>query len=181
MGRIINYKSVNNVVFIEFENKRKVNIEIIDGAIIRVYEPYDNSDFSFAISEKVLGNISHKINKIYNGIKILTANLTIKVTNEGQVNFYDLNDELICKEYVGKRVNKSKEDLSILALEGHDANEQDNNHNISILKYINEDDVFYGLGDKTGFLNKKAYYYEMWNTDDPKPHVDNYKSYQHSN
>ena len=176
MGRIINYKSVNNVVFIEFENKRKVNIEIIDGAIIRVYEPYDNSDFSFAISEKVLGNISHKINKIHNGIKILTASLTIKVTDEGQVNFYDLYDELICKEYVGKRVNKAKEDLSILALEGHDANEQDNNHNISILKYINEDDVFYGLGDKTGFLNKKAYYYEMWNTDDPKPHVDNYKS-----
>ena len=64
MGRIIKYKSVNNAVFIEFENKRKVNIEIIDGAIIRVYEPYDNSDFSFAISEKVLGNISHKINKI---------------------------------------------------------------------------------------------------------------------
>lgn len=175
MGRIIGYKSVDNTIFIEFD-KGKRNIEIIDGGIIRVYEPYADSDFSFAISEKPIGNTSFKINKTHNGIKILTSYLTIRVTDEGEINFYDLTDVEICREYKGNKESKVKEDLSILALEGHDANIQDNNHNISIYKYINHDDVFYGLGDKTGFLNKKSYYYEMWNTDDPKPHVDCYKS-----
>ena len=29
---------------------------------------------------------------------------------------------------------------------------------------------FYGLGEKTGHLNKKSYHYVNWNTDNPSPH-----------
>ncbi|MCD8067967.1 MAG: hypothetical protein LUE87_03600 [Lachnospiraceae bacterium] len=35
---------------------------------------------------------------------------------------------------------------------------------------------FYGLGDKTGYLDKRHYDYEMWNTDNPDPHVDTFKA-----
>jgi alpha-glucosidase len=34
-----------------------------------------------------------------------------------------------------------------------------------------EDDMyFYGLGEKSGHLNKKGYHYVNWNTDNPNPH-----------
>ncbi len=36
------------------------------------------------------------------------------------------------------------------------------------------DEKFYGLGDKTGFLNKFGYEYENWNTDEPKAHTEQY-------
>ena len=37
-------------------------------------------------------------------------------------------------------------------------------------------EYFYGFGDKTGPLNKHGYQYEMWNTDDPSPHVESHKA-----
>ena len=37
-------------------------------------------------------------------------------------------------------------------------------------------DYFYGFGEKTGFLNKRGYEYEMWNTDNPEPHVDSFRT-----
>ena len=33
---------------------------------------------------------------------------------------------------------------------------------------------FYGLGERTGSLNKKGYHYRNWNTDDPTPHGETY-------
>ena len=36
--------------------------------------------------------------------------------------------------------------------------------------------MVYGLGDSCGYVNKRDYDYVLWNTDDPKPHVDSYKS-----
>src|SRR5690606_24913248 len=30
----------------------------------------------------------------------------------------------------------------------------------------------YGLGEKTGFLDKRGRRYTMWNTDDPSPHIE---------
>ena len=33
---------------------------------------------------------------------------------------------------------------------------------------------FYGLGERTGSLNKKGYHYRNWNTDDPTPPGETY-------
>ena len=30
------------------------------------------------------------------------------------------------------------------------------------------------MGDKTGFLNKRHYAYENWNTDNPEPHLESF-------
>lgn len=37
---------------------------------------------------------------------------------------------------------------------------------------LSEGDRCYGLGEKTGFLDKRGRTYTMWNTDDPRPHID---------
>ena len=49
-------------------------------------------------------------------------------------------------------------------------------HAFDVLKKMQGTEHFYGLGDKTGYLDKRHYQYEMWNTDDPAPHVDCFKA-----
>ena len=49
-------------------------------------------------------------------------------------------------------------------------------YEIEVVKEMGQTVAFYGLGDMTGFLNKKGYAYELWNTDNPMPHVDSFKA-----
>ena len=41
---------------------------------------------------------------------------------------------------------------------------------MEVLKSLANDEVFYGLGGKTGFLNKRGYEYDNWNSDQPTLH-----------
>lgn len=93
--------------------------------------------------------------------------------------YYDIwKTVLLCRDYSGKRTKKDslREDLKKLAeAEGHKINEK-NTASIQVIKQMEGDECFYGLGDKTGFLNKRGYEYEMWNSDLPQPQVDSFKS-----
>ena len=43
-------------------------------------------------------------------------------------------------------------------------------YKVYVSKKMEDDMYFYGLGEKSGHLNKKGYHYVNWNTDNPKPH-----------
>ena len=86
---------------------------------------------------------------------------------------------LLCADYAGARrpqTSLSAEELAQLQAEGHDATAEETRWTVEVVKALAPDAVVYGLGDKTGFLNKRHYAYENWNTDDPDPHCDNFKS-----
>ena len=103
------------------------------------------------------------------------------VPNDGMELYYD--GKLLLRDFSGELKHSgpiSKEELEILKSEGH-LGEDDERRllaqwKVEVVKAISPDTVVYGLGDKTGFLNKRHYAYENWNTDDPKPHCDNYRS-----
>ncbi len=92
------------------------------------------------------------------------------------------NGKLLFSDYIGPRktlTSVSPEEQALLAAEGHVPSEAlagDALWPIEVAKTLPADAAIYGLGDKTGFLNKRGYAYENWNTDDPSPHVDNFKS-----
>ena len=46
-------------------------------------------------------------------------------------------------------------------------------YKVQEVRCLEDADCIYGLGDKTGFLNKRYYEYEMWNSDIPDPQEDN--------
>lgn len=90
---------------------------------------------------------------------------------------------LLCADYPGQRrpqTSLSPEELKQLLAEGHDIPEDflpnSKLWSLEVCKALAPEAVVYGLGDKTGFLNKRHYAYVNWNTDDPTPHCDNYKS-----
>lgn len=93
-----------------------------------------------------------------------------------------LDGKLLCADYSGKRQPKtslSPEEVAQLMAEGHlpaDLVPNADEWPVEVCKALPADAVIYGLGDKTGFLNKRHYAYVNWNTDDPTPHCDNYKS-----
>ena len=71
----------------------------------------------------------------------------------------------------------SDEALATLESEGHaisaDGEKEDP---VMVVKQMSGDEKFYGLGDKTGVLNKRNYEYENWNSDLPQAHTDDFKA-----
>lgn len=99
-----------------------------------------------------------------------------------------LKDSAISVEYKGKNIfadkyafnidkkkGISKEEEALLEAEGHlGTTLAASTYLISRTK--EQSDVYYGLGDHAGFLNKRSYVYDNWNTDDPSPHNEQYRS-----
>lgn len=93
-----------------------------------------------------------------------------------------LDGKLLMRDYPGARKRQpqvSQKEIDQLIAEGHvppSYKMHDDTWPVEVVKELPPDAAIYGLGDKTGFLNKRHYDYENWNTDDPSPHCDNHKS-----
>ena len=95
------------------------------------------------------------------------------------VDFYLLNGRVLCRDYRGERTplyRTSETRVDLLIAEGHEVLAEEKPDAFSVAKIMEGDEAFYGLGDKTGPLDKRGYEYDMWNTDEPKTHVDFYKA-----
>lgn len=76
-----------------------------------------------------------------------------------------------------KKERLSDEALATLESEGHAVSaEGEKEDPVMVVKQMSGDEKFYGLGDKTGVLNKRNYEYENWNSDLPQAHTDDFKA-----
>jgi alpha-glucosidase len=177
-GKIVNFEIKDNNINIVFENNYGT-ISIINDAIINVFSKLDDvKPNSKAIENPVKSQT--EVTAVLDGdcIVISTAELIVKVYDEFLVDFYQKDGLLLCKDYRGERtINRllSQKDMELMALEGHQLIKDMQNHKIQVMKVLEGDECFYGLGDRTGFLNKRNYAYELWNTDEPAPQVDSFK------
>lgn len=176
-GKIISYQQKDNVVNINFEH-RIGKIEVITDSIINVFSPFKYEDhFSRAIENLEIKKCNFTVEKKDSYIEIITGELIVKIYDDFKVNFYNKSLEILCEDYKGERNPFIRRGTGFLAEEeGHKIHKNCGNHKIQVTKNIFGDEKFYGFGDKTGHLNKRGYEYEMWNTDDPSPHVESYKS-----
>ena len=102
----------------------------------------------------------------------------ISIEPENKVTVY-WDGKPVCQDYDGQRkkaVELTTEEQALLIAEGHSIDNSEGKWAELVLKRLQPGDAIYGLGDKTGYLNKRHYAYENWNTDDPSPHVDCFKS-----
>lgn len=176
-GKMLNFFTKENRVYFNFELGQG-RIEIINPWIINVFSPlkYDNH-YSRAIEDLKIENCQFQVSKLEDYIQVNTGKLFINIYDNFKIDFYNQDKEPLCLEYEEERrpfIRRGS--VSIAEAEGHKALDQASTHKIQVVKKIFGDEAFYGLGDKTGHLNKKNYSYEMWNTDDPSPHVESYKA-----
>ncbi len=113
------------------------------------------------------------------GQRLTWGKITMEPEN-GMALYYE--GRLLSRDYPGERQPRipiSPEELKLLLAEGHIPREHldaASPWKVEVVKALPRDAVIYGLGDKTGFLNKRHYAYINWNTDDPSPHCDHYQS-----
>lgn len=156
-----------------------LKVEAVTDNIIRIHtvpdtQDYDDTSFALDDSFEVTGkfNISQ-----YNSITTAsTASVTLKIKKTLEIDIYDKDGHLLCSdcEPASKEMDEyTKAEIEQVKQEGHISYTLENNFKYKVTKKIFGDESFYGLGDKTGFLNKKGYEYIMWNSDNAQPHVEN--------
>ncbi len=176
-GKITDYSQSGNKLQILFEYGIGV-VEVLDSEIIRVFSPLSGKVHeSWAVSDKPCNACSFSTIRENCCLKIKTAALVIIVGDNFKVDFYDSDLNPVCMDYCGKREPFERYGLGANAgAEGIKLENVVTEYNVEVRKMLLGDECFYGLGETTGQLNKRGYYYEMWNTDQPAPHVERMKS-----
>ncbi|AQR96593.1 glycoside hydrolase family 31 protein [Clostridium saccharoperbutylacetonicum] len=170
-GKLLGYEVENNIVNIEFEEE-KVYIKIVNSYIINFFVPsFRKERNSKAVENLKDKNCDFEVEFINGGIQISTEQLQLKVYDCFKVDIYDKEGTRLCADYRGdsKPFNRRYGDYMLAEAEGHAINNQEE-YKLYISKNMEEEMYFYGLGEKTGHLNKKGYHYVNWNTDNAKPH-----------
>lgn len=179
LGKLLGCEADDQKITLKYE-KRNAFIEVLTDSIIRFFVPFQSEN---TVSKAIEGD-KKQPSKVYvekneDHYTINTDSLCIKVFDDFKVDIYDVQGKLLCADYRGGRVipeTISKKSMELLAAEGHVIDNNAQEYHVQVIKQIQGDESFYGLGDKTGFLNKREYEYEMWNTDNPDPHVDSFKT-----
>lgn len=109
--------------------------------------------------------------------EISAGNIRIKAWENQKLDiFYQGVLVLSDVERTGQESGISEEDTELAKLEGHAGGSDEAGYASAIVKKLGKEDAVYGLGDKPGCLNRRGYVYVNWNTDNPAPHVDSFKS-----
>ena len=178
-GKIKSFNKIENKILIQFDDT-KVEITIINPVIINFFAAtFTEKRDSKAVENLVVEKCDFEVVRESHCITITTEKLTVKVFDEFKVDIYDNFGNMICEDYRAERDpfirRYGNGTLDLLALEGHDVKKYPV-PKIVISKKMEKDMFFYGLGEKTGHLNKRGYHYKMWNTDNPSPHVESFET-----
>ena len=178
-GKIVKARQEGTSVFITFENG-ELEVTAYTDLIIRVFSDLSGvRPESHAVEGDKRTDISVRMEEAEDCVKISTEKLTVRVGDEATCDFYDRDGKELCMDYRGERKPPkmlSDQMRQLMEQEGHTVEDSGVEHRVQVVKKMDRGDCFYGLGDKTGFINKRGYEYVSWNTDDPNPHVDSYKS-----
>lgn len=178
-GQIQDYQKKKNKVIINFEQQAG-EVEFISPSIVNIFAPISHQrGFSHAVKDIKRDNnhnISFEVTKDM-GVILQTEQLKVLIHDQFKVDIYNNDGKIISKDYRGERkplIRRGRGD--IIAEEGHTLIKGNIKNRIEVLKEMTGGEYFYGLGEETGPLNKKGYRYQMWNTDDPTPHVESFES-----
>lgn len=178
-GQLTGYEVDGQAVTLDFEGQR-AEIRVLTPCIVNVFCSMDHvRRRSKAIEGDRTVSTPVQVGRGEDGLWIHTGEVSVRISDGFYVDFYDRDGTEVCVDYRGERKplqRVSQEVLKLLEEEGHSASSRKQEHAFEVLKKTEASQHFYGLGDKTGFLDKRHYEYEMWNTDNPDPQVDSFKA-----
>ena len=180
LGKRVSYQKAGQQVQIQFE-KGTAFVNVLTDRIMNVFLPLETKDHrSKAFEGDKEVPTEFQVAEADGALVISTSNVVAKVYDDFFVDFYDKNGKLLCADSRDGRVFQSQISerfIEFLKAEGHEVPDAtDFDYPVQVIKKIQGDESFYGLGDKTGFLNKRHYEYENWNSDIPQAHTDSYKA-----
>lgn len=190
-GKMTGYKVCKNKIFFRF-TEMDGRIEIVTDKIINVFAGFISNehhskaiegekelDVKFSVKEENMqDNVGQETISGSRSIVISTSAVTVKVYDDFKIDFYSADGNIICRDFRGNRSTLKRESnqmRELLKAEGHNTHKEEE-YRLWVLKQMEGDEAFYGLGDKVGFINKRGYDYVMWNTDNPRTHTEHDKS-----
>lgn len=160
----------------------ELELRVLTPEIVRVFENRGNASNSYAIAGDKEIKTDFRIEEKDDHAELSTEKLLVKIYDDKKIDVYDEKDHPLIIDYRGERTpidrQMDEEHKKLAESEGHEvagSKKEDKNY-YEIVKKLASDEQFYGLGDKTGFLNKRHYAYNNWNTDDPAPQVESFLS-----
>jgi alpha-glucosidase len=177
-GKRTDYQVMDNRVTVSFEQQTVV-IEIIRDDIVNFFVPrWSRQHYSKAIEGNKAKPTAFQVSEQEGKLLIETDKLRIFVEDDFLVDIFSANGKCLLRDYRGEVRNRqrlSEKTLALVQAEGHEISaETDGTRPVQTFKCLGQEDCFYGLGDKTGFLNKRGYEYENWNSDIPQAHNEDY-------
>lgn len=177
-GKMLGFEVEESKISVAFEN-RTAYFTVVRDDIVRVYVPFfDEACQSKAIEKNPCVPVTFTAEKKEDTLVLITDKIMVKVQDDFVVDFYKADGTPLMKDYRGERTTKEKVSwmsLEMLEAEGHDISAYlEKPCRYELVKELDEGDDFYGLGDKSGFLNKKHYEYENWNSDLPQAHNEDF-------
>lgn len=181
-GKLLNYEQNDQTILLQYENQQVV-LSVITDQVINVFVPLKHTDHrSKAIEGDKTEATTYTLafDEKSRELVLSTNSVLCKIYDDFKIDFYDANGNLLCADYRGNRVPRitlQKSFIEFMEQEGHVINSCGlSDYPVQSVKVLDADDCIYGLGDKTGMLNKRFYEYENWNSDLPEPHEECFKS-----
>ncbi len=153
VGNCLSYVVNGNQVEFQCENDIRVGLKLCNASVIRLWYQVGqgiSNHHSFAVENDNLADVD-KINiaeqpQLY---EIYTGDLIIRVTRQPfQIRFYDKYQKLLLEDYANMGFVKDS-------------------MNQSVFKTLRPDEHFFGLGEKSGSIDRRGKSYRMWNSDKP--------------
>ncbi|MDR2859497.1 MAG: glycoside hydrolase family 31 protein [Mediterranea sp.] len=150
----ISYTKNGTEVIFNCKDGSKLSLDIKSGSVIKIwFDPagtFSRNNGSFAVVNEKLEDVGEiHVNDQSACYEIYTSKLRIRLNkNPMQLQIFDKWQKLIFSDY--KEIGHVGEASSKKAY-----------------KALRKDEQFFGLGEKTGSLNRRGHSYKMWNSDRP--------------
>ncbi|AZR74780.1 alpha-glucosidase [Anoxybacter fermentans] len=145
----------NEIQFVAENCVVQINILTDDLFQVKMIRPEEEIIDSIAIYKKNWPMLKPRIIEKEKYFEIETNKLRLRINyNPYRMEVYDKEGDLILADLAHKGLGFEKEGSKVRAV-----------------KALTLEDKFYGLGERTGFLNKRGEYHELWNFDQSSPHV----------
>ena len=148
------YTKKGNQVIFNGKDGSKLSLTVNSNSVIKIWFDQSGkltrSNPSFAVVNEKLENIGDVgVNEETSAYEIFTSKLRIRINkNPMQLQIFDKYQKLIYSDYKDQgQVSKDK--------------------SVKAYKVLRSDEQFFGLGEKTGTLNRRGKNYKMWNSDRP--------------
>lgn len=179
-GKLLRFERNANEVKVIFENQTAY-FKVIRNDIIRVMVPFFTEE---CVSKAIEGEKSvpteYTVVKEADKLVIATDAVRVEISDDFVIDYRKADGTMLMEEYRGERTIQEKVSwmsIEMLEAEGHDVSSlMGTPAKYELVMKMEDGDDFYGLGDKSGFLNKKHYEYENWNSDLPQAHNEDFKA-----
>ncbi|MCF8367130.1 MAG: DUF4968 domain-containing protein, partial [Bacteroidales bacterium] len=151
-GDCISYTLQDNKVVFICENSIKVQLELIDQGIIKIWidqDDFNRSNSSFAVIKNGDESMQINISEQPQRYEIYTGDLIVKINKSPfQIQIFDKYQKLLIEDFQNRGFEKDSLKMACY-------------------KTLKPDERIYGLGEKSGSFNRTGNSFKMWNSDKP--------------